>query len=234
MISAVSARPSIELGGDASRGGIGVSEVDVFDPLGRTSQLDVGVNDVARLAMCRDPLAWGEREHRAIAEALDLHDIVPPLNSAVRQGVEEDPTQVSRSTSGRPPRAVVGLVQQDRTVLVEHARCLGALVDDGAEFVDEARGHQRPLAVVFVNVELSTLRAGFSRGVRLVHRRADAVDVEHACEGQATEARTDDRNRHHHPHSLSIKIEERRSRCVNIRSWPPPPEPRNLAPPGMR
>jgi AcrR family transcriptional regulator len=45
-----------------------------------------------------------------------------------------------------------------------------------------------------VDVELAALRAGARRGLRLVDRRRDAVDVEHARENETAEARTDDRD----------------------------------------
>src|ERR1700733_12056780 len=84
-------------------------------------------------------------------------------------------------------------------MLVEHARSLAALVDDGAERLEQARFLQRELPVVLVDVELPALRAGGRRRLRLVDRRSDAVDVEHACENEAAEARTDDRDGSRHP-----------------------------------
>ena len=44
---------------------------------------------------------------------------------------------------------------------------------------------------MLVDIELAALRAGLSRGLRLVDRRGDAMDMEDACEGEAAEARTD-------------------------------------------
>ncbi|MFB4302420.1 TetR/AcrR family transcriptional regulator [Actinomadura sp. NTSP31] len=61
---------------------------------------------------------------------------------------------------------------------VEHARRLGTLVDDRAELVGEAGRCERGLAVVLVDVELAALRAGLGRGVGLVDRGGDAVDVQ--------------------------------------------------------
>ncbi len=120
---------------------------------------------------------------------------------SVGQGVEQDPAQVAAEHLGTPGRAVVGLVEQHRAVLVEHARRLAALVDDRAELVGEAGRFERELPVVLVDVELAALRAGLRRGLRLVDRRGDAVDVQDACEGEAAEARADDRDwcRHHVP-----------------------------------
>jgi len=79
-------------------------------------------------------------------------------------------------------------------VLVERAAGLAALVDDRAELVGEAGRFERALPVVLVDVDLAALRAGLRRGLRLVDRRGDAVDVEDAREGEAAEARTDDRD----------------------------------------
>ncbi len=79
-------------------------------------------------------------------------------------------------------------------MLVEHARRLAALVDDRAELVGQAGRFERELAVVLVDVELAALRAGLRRGFRLVDRGGDAVDVEDAGEGEAAEARADDRD----------------------------------------
>ena len=79
-------------------------------------------------------------------------------------------------------------------MLVEHARCLAALVDDRAELAGEAGGFECELPVVFVDVELTALRAGLRRRLGLVDRRRDAVDVENACEGEAAEPRADDRD----------------------------------------
>jgi hypothetical protein len=60
---------------------------------------------------------------------------------------------------------------------------------------------ERELPVVLVDIELAALGAGLRRGLRLVDRRGDAVDVEDAGEGEAAEARADDRDgcRHHVP-----------------------------------
>ena len=79
-------------------------------------------------------------------------------------------------------------------MLVEHARGLAALVDDRAELAREADRFERELPVVLVDVELAALRAGLPGGIRLVDRRGDAVDVQDAGEGEAAEARADDRD----------------------------------------
>ena len=59
------------------------------------------------------------------------------------QGVEQDPPQVAAKHLGATARAVVGLLEQDRAVPVEHARGLAALMDDRAELVDEAGRRER-------------------------------------------------------------------------------------------
>jgi hypothetical protein len=128
-----------------------------------------------------------------VAEGLDIGDLASPLDHLAGQGVEQDPAQVSAEHLGTPGRAVVRLVEQHLAVLVEHAGSLAALVDDRAELVGEAGRFERELPVVLVDVELAALRAGLRRRIRLVDRRGDAMDVEDACEGEAAEARTDDR-----------------------------------------
>ena len=77
-----------------------------------------------------------------------------------------------------------------------------------AELVEQACCLERELSVVLVNVEHPALRAGLRRGLRLVDRRGDAVDVEDACEGEAAEARTDDRDwcRHRVPIGSSVVL----------------------------
>ena len=147
-----------------------------------------------------------------------------PLDRLGGQGVEQDPPQVAAKHLGTPTGAVVGLVEQHRAVLVEHARGLAALVDDRAELVGEAGRFERELPVVLVDVELAALRAGLRRGLRLVDRRGDAVDVEDAGEGEAAEARADDRDWCRHGVSFredglercSISILEQRSRHVKM------------------
>ena len=79
-------------------------------------------------------------------------------------------------------------------MLVEHARGLGARVDDGAELAGEAGRFERALPVVLMDVQLAALRARLGRGLGLVDRRGDAVDVEDAGEGEAAKARADDRD----------------------------------------
>jgi hypothetical protein len=87
-------------------------------------------------------------------------DLAFPLDHLLGQGVEQDPAQVTAEHPRRPAGAVVGLLQQHRAVLVEHARGLGALVDDRAELAGEAGRFERELPVVLVDVELAALRSG--------------------------------------------------------------------------
>ena len=164
----------------------------IFDqaPSAPTRRLVVTVGPSAKVSSCRpSPRGW-------TSVTLRPHWII-----SVGQGVEQDPPQVSAEHLGTPSRAVVGFFEQHRAVLVEHARRLATLVDDRAELVGEAGRFERELPVVLVDVELAALRAGLRRGLRLVDRGGDAVDVEDAREGEAAEARTDDRDwcRHHVP-----------------------------------
>ncbi len=62
----------------------------------------------------------------AIAKGVDVGDLASPLDYLVGQGFEQDPAQVSAEHLGTPAGAVVGLVEQHRAVLVEHARSLAA------------------------------------------------------------------------------------------------------------
>jgi hypothetical protein len=86
-------------------------------------------------------------------------------------------------------------------------------VDDCAERVDEAGCFERELSVVLVDVELAALHAGLCRGLRLVDRRGDAVDMEDACEDEAAEARADDRDWRRPRVPFKIGLE----RCSGIR-----------------
>ncbi len=135
----------------------------------------------------------------AVAEGPDAGDLAPPPDHVVGQRVEQDATQVPAQHLGTPGGALVGLVEQHRALRVERAQRLAALVDDRAELVGQAGRLERALPVVGVDVELAALRAGVFRGVGLVDRGRDAVDVQDAGEGEAAEARTDDRDwRHRH------------------------------------
>jgi len=67
-------------------------------------------------------------------------------------------------------------------------------VNDCTELFGESGDLERELSVVFVEIELSALGADFRRGLRLIDRCGDTMDVEDACEGEATEARTNNRN----------------------------------------
>ena len=57
----------------------------------------------------------------------DAGELLAPLDRLRGQRVEQDPPQVAAEHLGAPARAVVGLVEQHRAVLVEHARRLAAL-----------------------------------------------------------------------------------------------------------
>ena len=143
-------------------------------PSAPTRRLVVTVDPSAKVSSCLpSPRGW-------TSVTLRPHWTVP-----VGQRVEQDPAQVAAEHLGAYTRAVVGLVEQHRAVLVEHARRLAAFVDDLAELVGEAGRLERELSVVLVDVELAALRASRRRGLRLVDRRGDAVDVEDAGEGEA-------------------------------------------------
>jgi hypothetical protein len=185
-------RPPVEFGRDAGGRGGGVGEVDAGDPLGRAVQLDVRVQDVPRLAVGDDPPV------AAVAEGPDAADLASPPDHVVGQRVEQDATQVPAQHLGTPGGAFVGLVEQRRALRVERAQRLAALVDDRAELAGEVGRGERALPVVGVNVELTALRADVFRGVGLVDRRGDAV--EDAGEGEAAEARADDRDWRCHRH----------------------------------
>src|SRR3954453_10435786 len=105
------------------------------------------------------------------------------------------PPQISAEHLWTPARAVVRLVEQDRAMLVEHARSLAALVDDRAELVGEAGRFERALPFVLVDVELAALGARPRRRLGLVDGRGDAVPLKNPGEGQAAEPGADDRDR---------------------------------------
>ncbi len=96
----------------------------------------------------------------AAAERPDGGDLVPPPDRAGGQGVEQDPPQGTPVHFRTPAGAVVGLVVQDRSVLVEHARGLAALVDDAEEFLEQPGRLEGQLPVVVVDVEHAALDAG--------------------------------------------------------------------------
>ena len=56
----------------------------------------------------------------------------------------------------------------------------------------EASGLEADLPVVVVDVQQSALGARVGRGLGLVDRGRDAVDVQHAGEREAAQARADD------------------------------------------
>ncbi|MEY9095009.1 hypothetical protein ABH899_003620 [Paenibacillus sp. RC84] len=77
---------------------------------------------------------------------------------------------------------------------IKYPRRLDAFVDQAEELVEQPCCLERMLSIVLVDVELPALRAGLCRGLRLVDRCGDAVDVENACESQSSQATTNDRN----------------------------------------
>jgi hypothetical protein len=131
----------------------------------------------------------------AVAQRRDRGQLLAPLDRPGGQGFEQDPPQVAAEHLGTPAGAVVGLLEQQGAVRVEHAGGLGALVDDGVELVGEAGRGQGGLPVVLVQVELAALGPGLRRRLRLVDRGRDAVDVQDAGQGEAAQARPDDCDR---------------------------------------
>jgi hypothetical protein len=87
------------------------------------------------------------------------------------------------------------VVEEDGAVHVEHPRGLCAFVDDSAELLEQPRGLQRELSVVFVDVDLSPLRSSARRRIGLVDGGGDSVEMQHARERQPAEAGADDRDR---------------------------------------
>ncbi len=98
---------------------------------------------------------------------------------------------------GATAAAVVGLVEEERAVRVEHPRRLGAFTDDPAELVEQPGRLQRELSVVVMDVEHPALRAGAGRRIGLVDGSGDAVDVQDASESQPAEAGANDRDGSH-------------------------------------
>jgi hypothetical protein len=130
----------------------------------------------------------------AVAQGPDAGDLAAPLDRAVGQRVEQDAAQVPAEHLGAAARAVVGLVEQDRAVPVEHVGGLAALVDDRPELGGEAGRGQRGLPVLLVQVELAALGAGVRRRIGLVDLRGDAVHVQDPGQRQAAEPGSDDRH----------------------------------------
>jgi hypothetical protein len=114
------------------------------------------------------------------------------LDRPLGQGFDQQLAQFAAQHLGPPARAVVGLFQQHGAVAVERARGLTALVDQGAETVDQAGGLQRDLSVMVMDVEQAALGAGLGRRFGLIDRRGDAVDVQDAGEDEAAETGADD------------------------------------------
>jgi hypothetical protein len=98
---------------------------------------------------------------------------------------------------GATGAAVVGLVEKDRAVPVEHPRSLAAFMDDSAELVEQSGRLQRELSIVVMDVEPSALSARIRRRIGLVDGGGDAVDVQNASQGQPTRAGANDGDRSH-------------------------------------
>src|ERR1700710_1575233 len=96
---------------------------------------------------------------------------------------------------GATGAAVVGLIEENFSVRVEHAGGLAAFVNDAAERVEQAGIFQCELSVVVVDVEHAPLRACACRGFGLVDGGGDAMHVQDASERQSSETAADDRDR---------------------------------------
>jgi len=70
---------------------------------------------------------------------------------------------------------------------------LASLHDEVAELVHQVGCLEGELPVVVVDVEHSALHARCRRGLSLIHRDRDAVDVQDAGKAESAEASTDDR-----------------------------------------
>lgn len=130
----------------------------------------------------------------AVAEGGGSDELFPPLNRFGRQRVEEKAAQVAAKHLGTSSVTIIGFVEEHLPVRIKYPRRLAAFVDQAEELVEQPCCLERMLSIVLVDVELPALRAGLCRGLRLVDRCGDAVDVENACESQASQATTNDRN----------------------------------------
>ena len=90
--------------------------------------------------------------------------------------------------------AVVGMMEQDFTVLVQYARFLAAGVDDLQELLEESRSLECKLPIVFVDIEHAALRSRIRGSLCFVDRRSNTVNVEDACKCEAAESGTYDRD----------------------------------------
>jgi hypothetical protein len=77
-------------------------------------------------------------------------------------------------------------------VPVDDALGILARKREAKKLVEEARGFQPELPVVFVDVEQAALRSRVGRSFGFINRRGDAVDVQDTCERQSAKAGTDD------------------------------------------
>src|SRR6185437_10291828 len=85
-------------------------------------------------------------------------------------------------------------LEQQGAIRGEQAHVLAFAPGDRVELLDQAGLVQRPLAGV--NVEHAALAARLARRLSLVYDGVDAVDVQHAGEGQAAQAGSDDSDIH--------------------------------------
>lgn len=130
----------------------------------------------------------------AVAKGAGGGDLVAPAHGAGGQGVQQELPQRAAQHLGPRAVAVVGLLEHEGFVLVEHAQCLTALVDETEERVEETGVLEGELPVVVVDVEHAALGAGAGRGLRLVDGDRNAVDVQDPGERQPAEPGADDRD----------------------------------------
>ena len=135
----------------------------------------------------------------AAAERSGPGDLAVPAHGAGRQRVEQQVPQLGALHLGSATRPVVGVVDEDGAVRVEHPVVLAALEDEPAEPLGQAGRGEGRLAGVVVDVEHPALGAGGGGGVGLVDRARDAAHSQDAGEDEAPETAPDDRDRVHGP-----------------------------------
>ena len=129
----------------------------------------------------------------AVAERADTGDLAAPPDGAGRERVEQELPQVAASTSGRPPVPSSG--SSSRTVPCGSR----TRVASAPRWMRPRNSSNRPAACKAscpLCSWMSSCRPGCGprRGLRLVDRGRDAVDVQDAGEREAAEAGADDRD----------------------------------------
>jgi hypothetical protein len=165
-----------------------------------------------KFGFCCRPVGEGQRVP-TVAKRRDFSELLSPLDRLKGQGLKEYPPEVAPENLGSAARAVVGLLEHQGAMPVEHARGLATRVDNGAERVGEAGRRERGLPIWLMDVELATLCASGCRRLGLIDCRGDIVDVEDAGEDEPAETGADDRDGSHH----RAAFKERWERCFMLR-----------------